>query len=31
MPSEEEFGVFLQTLYDKLPVTFRLNSGQANF
>ena len=31
MPSEEEFGVFLQTLYDKLPVTFRLNSGEAGF
>ena len=31
MPTEEEFGVFLQTLYDKLPVTFRLNSGEAGF
>ena len=31
MPQEEEFGTFLQTLYDKLPVTFRLNSGEAGF
>ena len=31
MPSEEEFGLFLQTLYEKLPVTFRLNSGEAGF
>jgi len=31
MPTEEEFGTFLQTLYDKLPVTFRLNSGEAGF
>jgi len=31
MPTEEEFGTFLQTLYDKLPVTFRLNSGEASF
>ena len=31
MPTEEEFGTFLQTLYDKLPVTFRINSGEAGF
>ena len=31
MPTEEEFGIFLQTLYDKLPVTFRLNSGEPGF
>jgi hypothetical protein len=29
--SEDEFKHFLQTLYDKLPVTFRLNSGAASF
>lgn len=31
IPTEEEFATFLQTLYDKLPVTFRLNSGEAGF
>ena len=31
MPTEQEWGTFLQTLYEKLPVTFRINSGSAQF
>lgn len=31
IPTEEEFKSFQQTLYDKLPVTFRLNSGEPGF
>ena len=31
MPTDGEFQTFLQTLYDKLPVTFRINSGEAGF
>lgn len=31
MPTNEEFQKFVKTLYDKLPVTFRINSGEAGF
>ena len=31
IPTEKEFQKFVKTLYDKLPVTFRINSGEAGF
>jgi hypothetical protein len=31
MPDPAEFELFKTTLYEKLPVTFRVNPGIANF